>query len=607
MNFQPVNAATLTKDQKVLEYVKCKNNFLYFLHNYVYIPESGGSILYTPQLLHPNFKKTIQCSLKFGKAILMASRQLGKSTISAVLIEWMLNFFPRNRAVIINMSKTAGQENIDKIRFIHDSLPDFLKSPHKNRAVERKTYLEYANDSKVVVFYPSSSTSPNTLGRSLTAPVLYIDECSFIRHVDEAYSSAQPILSKAREQAKKYGYPTLLLVTATPNGIQGDGHFFFKMWSNAVSTEELYDEDDKLIPECENVIADPTRNGFVAVKYHWSEDPTKDQNWYLKQCQDLNHDRRKINQELDLLFVGGTNCIFDDDFLSELSPNKAVNKIALPHQTKLKVFKSFDKSDFYLVGIDTARSLTGDFCVIEIYSYRNFEQVAEFAARLGSLTKFSEIVKDLIKILHTQIKERFIVGIENNSIGSAIIEALTENIDTEDTFDYTQYLYKSITLKKGQVVKEDYGINTNAKTKDQMVSMFYDYVTHDPNLLHSSELIAQLGTIVKKPNGTVAAQSNCHDDLFMASSFCAFIKKQKVLEIEPLIDPIVATTREKKVTELSSFLGLSSAPFREPAPINVKPYFSDVEGFEYNLMQANSVSANSDENFDDLDLPMWNP
>jgi len=476
----------MNANNQALEYIKCKNNFLYFLHNYIKIPETGGSVLYTPDLLHYKFKRTIQCSLKFGRVILMATRQLGKalaldtpiplsngkwttmeelkigqlvigrnyeptkvinmteimynhdcyklyfnshrrsiradrdhlwktqnglvlttyeltflpmpidlgndchitkiiktysvpvkcievdakdhiylcgdfvpthnSTISAALLEYLLNFYPKNRAIILNMSKTAGLENIDRIRFMHDNLPPFLKSPHKNKAAaDRKTFLEYDNGSKINVFFPSSATSPSTLARSLTSPILYVDECSFIRHMSDAWGSAAPVLAKAREQAKKYGYKDLILLSATPNGTETDGKFFYDMWSNSIDSDEIYDENNKFIDNYEKIVNSPTKNGFIAIKYHWSE--SKDEAWYLGQCKDLNFDARRINQEIDLLFVGGTYCLFDDDFLSKLRAVKPIEYIELPHHTKLKVFNTFDNRDFYLIGVDSARSL----------------------------------------------------------------------------------------------------------------------------------------------------------------------------------------------------------------------------------------------------------
>jgi hypothetical protein len=414
-----------TTNNQALEYIKCKNNFLYFLHNYVKIPEVGGSALYTPELMHTKFKRTIQCSLKFGRVILMATRQMGKalslktpipmangtfstmeslklgdlilgsdynpvtvvnisnvmynrqcfklsfnaarpicadaehlwrikygvifntkelrelsfpiwltddiciesiketysvpvkcievsakdkmylcgdfipthnSTLSACLLEYLLNFFPDNRAIILNMSKTAGLQNIDRIRFIHDHLPSFLKSPHKNKSVDRKTFLEYDNGSKVNVFFPSSATSPDTLARSLSSPILYVDEVAFIRHMETAWGSAAPVLAKAREQARKYGYKDLILLSSTPNGTESDGKFFYDMWSNAIDSDEIYDENEKLIIDAQSIVNSPSKNGFVAIRFHWSED--RDEAWYLNQCKDLNFNSRRIKSVL---------------------------------------------------------------------------------------------------------------------------------------------------------------------------------------------------------------------------------------------------------------------------------------------------------------------
>jgi len=53
-------------------------------------------------------------------------------------------------------------------------------------------------------------------------------EVAFISHMEEIYGAAQPTLSKAREQAIRNGYPYMILMTSTPNGVDGDGKFFMK-------------------------------------------------------------------------------------------------------------------------------------------------------------------------------------------------------------------------------------------------------------------------------------------------------------------------------------------------------------------------------------------
>jgi phage terminase large subunit GpA-like protein len=147
----------------------------------------------------------------------MASRQLGKSTIAACMIAWAIVFYPNNKAVILNMKQNAARNNLATIKFIINNLPSWMvtRSPFKSKS-DIKTYFELFNGSRVDTFYPSTIHSSSTLARSLTVPILYIDESAFIRDMSEIYGSAQQTLSKARQQAIKNRYPYFILTTSTP-------------------------------------------------------------------------------------------------------------------------------------------------------------------------------------------------------------------------------------------------------------------------------------------------------------------------------------------------------------------------------------------------------
>lgn len=139
---------------------------------------------------------------------------------------------------------------------------------------------------------------------------------------------------------------------------------------------------------------------------------------------------------------------------------------------------------------------------------------------MGSLTKFSTIVKEVVRYLIVESNSKVLVGIEDNSVGTAIVE----NLENDTAFNFEPYLYGD----SKDLYKK--GINTNSKTKDQMVSVFYDYVNSDAELIRSNQLIDQLSIIEKRSNGSVAAKSGQHDDLFMASCLCAYMKKQTILD-----------------------------------------------------------------------------
>ncbi|MDD4081908.1 MAG: hypothetical protein PHD05_00840 [Sphaerochaetaceae bacterium] len=461
------------------------------------------------------------------------------STTAAGILSWAANFFPSNRIVILNFRKDSAQENLKKIKFINNNLPKWMRVPSLSKS-EIKSYWELQNGSRVDTFYPSTTSSPDTLARSLSVPVLYIDEAAFIPHMHEIYGSAQPTLSTAREQAARNDYPYMILMTSTPNGVDGDGKFFYETHELAVDSDDIFidnGENEKISEDAQKYITAPDRNSFVRIRYHWSENSLKTLAWYEQQKKELNFDQRKINQELDLLFVGGTYCIFDDMTLQKFKKQETCYSRELKNQTNLTIFDDvIDPQDFYLIGVDTASSIRGAFNAVEIFSYKDFKQIAELNVKLGSLTKYGEVVDDLFRWLYNIVGERIILAIENNSIGKAIIEHLLYHIHD---FNYIPFIYKD--LKKSEIPGEpidesshEYGINTNTRTKELMVSLFYDLLTEDPSRIKSQYLISQLSSIQRSNRGVIKGSS--FSDMFMAGSFCAYARKMTQLKILPLLN-----------------------------------------------------------------------
>ena len=510
------------------------------------------------------------------------------STINGIILLWATMFFPRNNAVIINMKKESAIDNLKIIKFVHENLPEWLRVPMKYKG-ERKTFIEFVNGSSIKTFYVSAATPPETIARGLTVPIITIDECAFVSKIEQAYGAATPAISKAREQALKNGYPTFTTIISTPNGTVGDGEFFYKLYTNAIDSDEIYysnDEEDnpygneELINNHMEIMDDQTRNGFVKVDYLWNEDPTKNEKWFQKMKQDLNFDTRRINQEINCLFVGSTGCIFDDDLLSQMVPKKPIEVVRLPHMSKLNIYRELDSLDYLIVGVDTAKSLTGDYTAIEIYGYRDFEQVAEYTGRLGSLSKFKDVVKAVVDYLIETMGDRIILAIENNSYGASIIEWLEEDKNPV----YNKLIY-TVDPKKGT------GINTNAKTKPMMVTEMYDQIVSNTDIVHSKSLINQLTVIEKKASGTVSAQRGAHDDLFMASAFCAYVKKISSLEFDSKIGMTNKQIKEKNKSMMNSIF------------VDTKQVIQN----EIDMEKYASVYGDFDENdneYDDIIMPM---
>ena len=321
--------------------------------------------------------------------------------------------------------------------------------------------------------------------------------------MDEIYGSAQPTLSTAREQASRNDYPYFLFITTTPNGVEGDGKFFYEMHEKSIDSDNLFEEDretgvENWITNHKEIASDPTKNSFIRVRYHWSENLFKTKEWYEQQKKELNFDQRKINQELDLLFVGGTNCIFDDETLGKLTYEPRKNSVGLANQVKLDLYcdpRNLDTNDYYLIGVDTASSLKGAFNALELFSYRDFVQLAESNIRLGSLTKYGEVVDSMFQWLYKLVGQRIILCIENNSIGQAIVEHLIYHVKT---FNYMPFIYK-------EKDKDEFGLKTTGSTKELMISLLYDEIKSNPSILKSQDFIAQLSAIQKTARGVIRA------------------------------------------------------------------------------------------------------
>lgn len=415
-------------EQQIIEWIRCRENILYYIYNYVKFETAGNNVdtYNNGTNFHIKFRRYVRAVYRYHMAVLMASRQLGKSTINAAILSWSTTFFPKNTAIILNFKKEAALENLKKIKFIINELPPFLKIETTSKS-DIKTYADYSNGSNIKVFYPTTVHTKETIARSLSSPILYVDEPAFIPEMANVFGSAQPILSKAREQAAKNNYPYFIALSCTPNGIEGDGKWFYERWSNAIDSELLFEKDPDL-PNIENWIADldshvndPSKNGFIRVRYHWSEDTTKSADWYQNQCRELS-DQRKVNQELDLIFVGSSNCIFDDDLLSQFKAQEKVELVQCPHETSLVVYEDqLDPNDYYLIGVDTARSLGGAYNSIEVFSFAKFNQIAEFNFRLGSFSKYGLIIDFIFRWLSSKIgNTNIILAIENNTIGLTI-------------------------------------------------------------------------------------------------------------------------------------------------------------------------------------------
>ena len=512
------------------EWLRMKLNPLYFITNYIYTDIAGGKILLDFDHLHDKHIAFIKSVYNLHEVIFFASRRTGKTTITSAYLLWVTLFHPNFKTLIVIHKTDTGKELLEKIKFMYSHLPQWIKKivPRKSKA-EKVSYIDFANNSKIFYAVPSSQRPADTIGRGMNLPGIYVDEAAFIP-LDKLFSSLRPAYRSAKNQAIKSKYPYFFIITSTPDGrLSYPGRVFYEYYTHAIPIDELYDfskHDWKCKPplNCKLKLMEKNKfyNDFVKIRLHYSELP--DTSWVEEEKQALHYytsveGRRRWNQEYELLFLGSQDNIFPDDVIEQFEPQKPLEIIDIGQNIQFKLWiDSFDENNWYIFGIDTAKSIDGDYSAVEVFDLKNFEQIGELKHRFGSVTDFARVI---IKMIFTLISEyglrsNFTLGIESVGIGNTAIEYLLNYPD----FDFSPYIFKTKLKSKNRY---EYGIPTNSTLKKEMIDIFYMYIVQNPKRIKSYDLIEEL-QIVERKNNKIGAPPGLHDDLFMASVFTAYVR-----------------------------------------------------------------------------------
>lgn len=497
----------------IMEYYQCKKSFDYFCSNYIYIELPGKDVLlkpYRPQ------QKLIDTINKDKSVLVLKSRQIGISTIIQAYCCWLVTFY--NNTVIGIISKD-GREATDfarTTRGMFEKLPLWMKpkngvqGPGFAKRTEQSFIL--TNGSKVF----ASTVNPNApdkclRGKSIT--FLVIDEAAFISKLDDAWTSLVPALATSQSNARKNNVPYGTVILSTPNKTVGVGKWFFERYTRAINGEGLM-------------------SPFII---HWQDvaELADDPDWYKTQCKLFDNDPKKIQQELELKFLGSTGCFFDEEIIEKLQ------EITIEPVERLKIFngeiwKFQDPipGNYYIIGVDTAPEHGSDKSAIAIFDYKTMEQVWEYQGKC----KVLDFVK-VVKVACAQYPGLCVI--ENNSYGNQVCEHMNAS-------EFSVMLYKE---KKGQNTYQ-VGLSTTAKSRPLMIDSLYSYVTQYTEIVKSQRLALELVGLIEKPSGKVEADSDCHDDIVMCTSLCTYVRKY---DPPLLIDTKVSTLIQQEFTKIIEF------------------------------------------------------
>jgi hypothetical protein len=451
-----------TTDQ-IQEYLRCKDDPVYFAMNYVKIVSLDEGLI--PFEMYDFQKELISNFHNNRFNIAKLPRQTGKST---TVVSYLLHYALFNDniriAILANKAETA-RELLQRLQLSYENLPKWLQ---QGVGSWNKGSLELENGSKIVA---ASTSSSAVRGNSFN--IIFLDEFAFIpNHIAEQFfSSVYPTISS--------GKTTKVIIISTPNGM----NMFYKLWHDA----------------------ERGRNGYRPLEVHWSAVPGRDAAW--KEETIRNTSERQFTQEFECEFLGSVDTLIAPSKLRSM-----VYEDPLTSNKGLDVYEEPIKDHNYMMTVDVARGTGKDysaFVVVDITTFP-YTLVAKYRDNDIKPILFPSIIDKVGRAYNYSY-----ILVEVNDIGEQVSNML--HFDLE----YSNLLMCAMRGRAGQLVgqgfsgkKSQLGVKMSKNVKKVGCSNLKTIIEDDKLIIKDYDVISELTTFIQKSQ-SFEAEDGCNDDLAM--------------------------------------------------------------------------------------------
>lgn len=448
-----------SRPSQLSEIIKCGKDSVYFTNRYLKIAHPERGLI--PFTTYPFQDSCMRDFVKHRFNIVLKSRQLGLSTITAAFALWKALFYKEKNILIIATKMAVAQNFVRKVKTMLEALPKWLIIPEIRS--ETRTAIEFSNGS-IIKAVPRSEDA----GRSEALSLLIVDEAAFVRNFEEIWTGLYSTLSTGGSA----------IVLSTPNGV---GNQYHRLWV-----------------EAENKSSD-----FNPIKLLWNVHPEHDEAWFKSESKNMS--RKQIAQELLCDFASS-----GDTFLT----SEDIDRIRVGCRQPLEnwgpdrgvwVWKYALADHKYVLSADIARGDSTDYSTIHVFDATTSEQVCEFKGKTPP---------DQLGILINEIGLRYnkaLVCPENNTYGFSTITKLKELCYPNIFINDKRYQHSS-DIPIGKL-----GFNTNHSSRGPTLTKFEEYLRTGAVRVYSSRLLDELRTFIWVGDSP-RAQKGFNDDLVIAAA-----------------------------------------------------------------------------------------
>tara|TARA_B100001057_G_scaffold241240_1_gene241563 strand:- start:9 stop:1673 length:1665 start_codon:yes stop_codon:yes gene_type:complete len=474
-NLKKANTAFEFTATQIEEFIKCKEDPVYFAKNYIQIVSlDRGLVPFEPYDFQEKLIKRFHDN-RFN--ICMMPRQTGKSTTSvAYLLHYVVFNDSVNVGILANKAATA-RELLGRLQLAYENLPKWMQ---QGVLAWNRGSLELENGSKIL----AASTSASAV-RGMSFNILFLDEFAFVpNHIaDSFFASVYPTITS--------GKSTKVIMVSTPHGM----NHFYRMWHDA----------------------ERQQNQYVPTSVHWSEVPGRDEKWREQTIANTSEQQFKVEFECE--FLGSVDTLINPAKLRAL-----VYENPLQSGNGLDVYVEPKKDHEYMCTVDVARGMDNDysaFVIVDITTYPH-QVVAKYRNNSIKPMLFPSIIHDTIRGYNNAW-----VLCEVNDIGDQVASIL--NYDLE----YPNLLQCSMRGRAGQIVgqgfsgkKTQLGVKMSKAVKALGCSNLKTMIETDKVIFKDYDIISELTTFIQKRT-SFEAEEGCNDDLAMCLVIYAWMVDQE--------------------------------------------------------------------------------
>ena len=458
------------------QYIKCAADPVFFMKQYCYIQHpKRGKIKFN---LYP-FQEDSLTELRDNRYnIILKSRQLGISTLTAGFALWSMLFNEDYNVLVIATTQEVAKNLVNKVQIMNEMLPSWLKTEIVSN---NKLSLKFKNGSQI-----KAISSASTGARSEALSLLIVDEAAFIRNIEEIWIASQATLSTGGGA----------VVLSTPNGV---GNWFHQTWADA----------------------DAGINGFHTIKLHWDVHPERDQSWRDDQTKLLGE--RGAAQECDCDFISSGHTVIEGNILLEYQNqcDEPIERRGVDGAYWIWEYPDYAKD--YMVVADVARGDGADWSTFHVIEIESITQVAEYKGKI-SPNEFGNMLVAVASEWNNAM-----LAIENANIGWAAIQPALDRGYPNLHYTYRDdgYVDAEVQLKKNYDMQDKTkmvpGVTTSNRTRPLMISALEMYMREGSPKIRSKRLIQELFVFIWL-NGKAQAQQGYNDDLVMAYCIALWLR-----------------------------------------------------------------------------------